>query len=174
MSTKEKKKKAGEEEKKAAKKTPTKKTASKKADSNKASKENLLEEDAKSAAPPKQDDNQSARPPHSSYGGPSPGPAGSGNYPYGVPGYPHQADMLFPGAHGPSPLGMPGSEVCFFHSQAIRFYCDSCEEPICYDCTIMGPHNTQLHRITSVGDAFKGRYDVLVNSIHKTLIPKRD
>lgn len=37
----------------------------------------------------------------------------------------------------------------------------------------MGPHNTQLHRISTVNDAFSGRYDMMVNAIKNTLIPKR-
>ncbi|MFN9953244.1 MAG: B-box zinc finger protein [bacterium] len=28
------------------------------------------------------------------------------------------------------------------HNQPLRYFCDSCEELICYDCTVMGPHNT--------------------------------
>ena len=37
----------------------------------------------------------------------------------------------------------------------------------------MGQHNTQLHRISSVADAFNARYDIIVNAIKNTLIPKR-
>jgi len=33
-------------------------------------------------------------------------------------------------------------KVCLLHKQPLRYYCDSCEELICYDCTVMGPHNT--------------------------------
>lgn len=37
----------------------------------------------------------------------------------------------------------------------------------------MGQHNTQLHRISSIPDAFNARYDIIVNSVKNTLIPKR-
>lgn len=37
----------------------------------------------------------------------------------------------------------------------------------------MGQHNTQLHRISSIPDAFNARYDIIVNAIKNTLIPKR-
>lgn len=37
----------------------------------------------------------------------------------------------------------------------------------------MGQHNTQLHRISSIPDAFNARYDIIVNAVKNTLIPKR-
>lgn len=37
----------------------------------------------------------------------------------------------------------------------------------------MGQHNTQLHRISSIDDAFNARYDIIANAIKNTLIPKR-
>jgi hypothetical protein len=33
-------------------------------------------------------------------------------------------------------------KICLLHKQNLRYFCDSCEELICYDCTVMGPHNT--------------------------------
>jgi len=33
-------------------------------------------------------------------------------------------------------------KICLLHKQPLRYYCDSCDELICYDCTVMGPHNT--------------------------------
>lgn len=53
------------------------------------------------------------------------------------------------------------------------YFCVSCEELICYHCTTMGPHNTQLHRISSIEDAFKDRFDVINRQIHQSLVPKR-
>ena len=47
------------------------------------------------------------------------------------------------------------------HKQQLRYFCVSCEELICYDCTVMGPHNTQLHRISSIEDAFRDRFDTI-------------
>jgi len=37
----------------------------------------------------------------------------------------------------------------------------------------MGPHNTQLHRISSIDDAFKDRFDGINRQIHQSLVPKR-
>lgn len=59
------------------------------------------------------------------------------------------------------------------HKQQLRYFCDSCEELICYDCTVMGPHNTQLHRITSIEESFKYRFDTINKHIHQSLVPKR-
>ena len=55
---------------------------------------------------------------------------------------------------------------CLLHKQPLRYFCDSCEELICYECTVMGPHNTQLHRISAIGDSFKYRFDSENKSIH--------
>lgn len=59
------------------------------------------------------------------------------------------------------------------HNKTLRYFCDSCEELLCYDCTVMGPHNTQLHRISSMDEAFRYRFDVINKSIHQSLVPKR-
>lgn len=58
-------------------------------------------------------------------------------------------------------LGKPNDrkKLCILHNQPLRYFCESCEELICYDCTVMGPHNTQLHRISSIDEAFKYKFD---------------
>lgn len=62
---------------------------------------------------------------------------------------------------------------CVLHGKPLRYYCDSVEELVCYDCTVMGPHNTQLHRISSVEEAFRLRFDHINRSIHSNIVPKR-
>jgi hypothetical protein len=39
-------------------------------------------------------------------------------------------------------MGLDRKKICLLHKQPLRYFCDSCEELICYDCTVMGPHNT--------------------------------
>lgn len=56
---------------------------------------------------------------------------------------------------------------------ANSIYCETCEDVICYESPLMGQHNTQLHRISSIPDAFNSRYDIIVNAVKNTLIPKR-
>ena len=50
-------------------------------------------------------------------------------------------------------------KLCMLHNKPLRYYCDNYEELICYDCTVMGPHNTQLHRICNVEEAFRYRFE---------------
>lgn len=68
---------------------------------------------------------------------------------------------------------MDRKKNCVLHKQPLRYFCDSCEELICYDCTVMGPHNTQLHRISSIDESFKYRFDGINKCIHTSLVPKR-
>mgnify|MGYP003326381882 CR=1 FL=1 len=55
---------------------------------------------------------------------------------------------------------------CLIHNDTLRYFCDNCEELICYRCTVEGPHNTQLHRISSINDSFKYRFDSVNKAIH--------
>lgn len=59
------------------------------------------------------------------------------------------------------------------HGKPLKFYCENTESLICYDCTVMGPHNTQLHRISNVDEAFRYRFETLNKTIHDSLVPKR-
>jgi len=59
------------------------------------------------------------------------------------------------------------------HNKPLRYFCESCEELVCYDCTVMGPHNTQLHRVSSLDDAYKYRFELINRQIHQSLVPKR-
>jgi len=79
-------------------------------------------------------------------------------------GYPH------PQAYQMDPLL---KKQCFLHNQQLRYFCDSCDELICYDCTVMGPHNTQLHRIAAMDEAFRTRFDLVNRAIHACIVPKR-
>jgi hypothetical protein len=37
----------------------------------------------------------------------------------------------------------------------------------------MGPHNTQLHRICNLDEAFRYRFEMINKSIHTSIVPKR-
>jgi hypothetical protein len=39
-------------------------------------------------------------------------------------------------------------KICIHHGQALMFFCETCEEPICNQCAILGPHNNQVMMIT--------------------------
>lgn len=32
--------------------------------------------------------------------------------------------------------------LCVYHGKPIQYFCENADEPICYDCTVMGPYNT--------------------------------
>jgi len=66
------------------------------------------------------------------------------------------------------------SKLCIHHSQPMAFYCDSCQEPVCNTCTVIGPHNTQLHRLISIQAAFRTQSTALKHIMLSTLVPKRD
>jgi hypothetical protein len=65
------------------------------------------------------------------------------------------------------------AKMCMLHSKPLKFFCDTCEELLCYDCTVMGPHNTQLHRICNLDEAFRYRFEMINKSIHTSIVPKR-
>ena len=67
----------------------------------------------------------------------------------------------------------PAENLCIYHGKPLIYFCENVDEPICYDCTVMGPYNTPLHRILSIDDAYWNRYDLVTSAIEKTLIPKR-
>ena len=68
---------------------------------------------------------------------------------------------------------MGQSKVCMLHGKPLRYYCDNTEELLCYDCTVMGPHNTQLYRICNMEEAFRYRFETTNKQIHNVLVPKR-
>ena len=39
---------------------------------------------------------------------------------------------------------IPEEKRCYYHQLPLFFYCESCEEPICEQCTQLGPHNNQV------------------------------
>jgi hypothetical protein len=47
---------------------------------------------------------------------------------------------------------------CAIHGKELCYYCENTESLICYDCTVMGPNNTQLHRISKMDEAFAFRF----------------
>lgn len=54
---------------------------------------------------------------------------------------------------------------CIHHNQSLRFYCESCEEPICQECFHIGPHNNKLHRIVNLIDAFRKNFSRVDSTI---------
>ena len=63
-------------------------------------------------------------------------------------------------------------KLCYHHQSNLEFFCESCDEAICKQCQIIGPHNTNYHRIIQIREAFNKKYyqlskmkSVLINKI---------
>lgn len=58
---------------------------------------------------------------------------------------------------------------CYHHNLPLRLYCESCDEPVCQNCQVMGPHNTQLHRVSSLFDVYRRRLNDVKDKIERFL-----
>jgi len=66
------------------------------------------------------------------------------------------------------------AKECIHHKKKFMLYCESCDEPICDHCSMLGPHNNQFHRINTLGDAYKSRVVMIHQLITSSLLTKRD
>ena len=67
----------------------------------------------------------------------------------------------------------PKSKTCFLHNnEQIQYFCESCEEPICQKCQMIGPHNNKLHKIISISDSFKNKFIYINKIANKQLVEK--
>ena len=70
-------------------------------------------------------------------------------------------------------LFSPTSKTCFLHiNESIQYFCESCEEPICQKCQMIGPHNNKLHKIVSISDSFKTKFMYINKIANKRLVEK--
>lgn len=70
-------------------------------------------------------------------------------------------------------LFSPTSKTCFLHNnELIQYFCESCEEPICQKCQMIGPHNNKLHKIISISDSFKNKFLYINKIANKQLVEK--
>ena len=49
-------------------------------------------------------------------------------------------------------------KLCYHHQSNLEFFCESCDEAICKQCQIIGPHNTNYHRIIPIREAFNKKF----------------
>ena len=61
---------------------------------------------------------------------------------------------------------------CYHHNQSLMLFCETCHEPICAKCQKMGPHNTPLHKISSLFQAYKKFLETGKNYINGPLKAK--
>lgn len=63
------------------------------------------------------------------------------------------------------------SKTCFLHTnEPIQYFCESCEEPICQKCQMIGPHNNKLHKIVSIVDSFQSKFTYINKIANKQLV----
>jgi hypothetical protein len=65
-------------------------------------------------------------------------------------------------------------KLCYHHNNQLKFFCESCEEPVCQECQMIGPHNNKLHRISNVFESFRKKFTYVNNLVQKSLINKLD
>ena len=53
--------------------------------------------------------------------------------------------------------------LCIHHKLPLKLFCDSCNEPICEDCKVVGPHETKLHNVKTIIEAYNEKYKILSN-----------
>ena len=73
----------------------------------------------------------------------------------------------------PESSGPAVSRLCKLHDKTLEYFCETTESLVCYDCTVMGPNNTQMHRISKADEAFTFRFQTLNKAIADALVPKR-
>ena len=63
---------------------------------------------------------------------------------------------------------------CYHHNLPLKFFCESCQEPICLNCKTFGPHNNPLHHVGSIFEIYRKYLDNCKNQIEKNLIGKNE
>lgn len=64
------------------------------------------------------------------------------------------------------------NKLCYHHDKPLVLYCETCNETICDECQIIGPHNNKLHRISDIMSSFKKRYYQIVTENRQLLVTK--
>jgi palmitoyltransferase len=64
--------------------------------------------------------------------------------------------------------------VCVHHKLPLKYYCESCSDPVCTECFEKGSHSNKLHKITNVIDSFRKKYSFLQNLVNHHLNQKTE
>lgn len=65
-------------------------------------------------------------------------------------------------------------KLCINHKLPLKFYCESCNDPICSECYETGSHSNKLHKINNIVDSFRKKYSYLNTLISQNLLQKND
>jgi hypothetical protein len=59
---------------------------------------------------------------------------------------------------------------CIHHKLPLKLFCDSCNEPICEECKKIGPHETKLHNVKTIIEAYNEKYKILLNIVENRIM----
>ena len=59
---------------------------------------------------------------------------------------------------------------CIHHKLPLKLFCDSCNEPICEECKVVGPHETKLHNVKTIIEAYNEKYKILLNIVENKIV----
>ena len=59
---------------------------------------------------------------------------------------------------------------CIHHKLPLKFFCDSCNEPICEECKVIGPHETKLHNVKTIIEAYNDKYKILLSVVENKIV----
>ena len=62
--------------------------------------------------------------------------------------------------------------TCYHHGHPLRYYCESCDDPICALCKTQGPHNTPLHRVDSLFEVYRKKLSSIKHKVDNDLLSK--
>lgn len=64
---------------------------------------------------------------------------------------------------------------CYHHSEHyLRYFCESCQEPMCKMCQEIGPHNNPMHRVSSIFSVYRKYLDDAKTKIGGPIKEKSD
>ena len=60
--------------------------------------------------------------------------------------------------------------LCVHHNLPLKLFCNSCNEPACDECKIIGPHDSKLHNVKNIIEAYNEKYKILLDITENRII----
>ena len=60
--------------------------------------------------------------------------------------------------------------LCVHHNLPLKLFCNSCNEPACDECKIIGPHDSKLHYVKNIIEAYNEKYKILLDITENRII----
>ena len=61
-------------------------------------------------------------------------------------------------------------QLCVHHNLPLKLFCDSCNEPACEECKVSGPHDSKLHNVKNMIEAYNEKYKILMDITENKII----